>query len=165
MSRLDTSEAEMEKVALNLSELAASTAEQMRLLAEDKNISLSCSAPEPVMVEGDRARLKQVVVNLLDNAINYTALGGRVRLMVRTVGDRVILEVEDNGVGISKDALPHIFERFYRVDKARSRQMGGAGLGLSIVQAICTAHGGEVLVDSTEGQGSRFTVRLPLASS
>ena len=164
VSRLDAGEAEMEGVALDLSELAASTAEQMRLLAEDKNISLSCNAPEPVMVEGDRARLKQVVVNLLDNAINYTALGGRVRLIVRTVGDRAILEVEDNGVGISKDALPHIFERFYRVDKARSRQMGGAGLGLSIVHAICTAHGGEVQVDSTEGQGSRFAVRLPLAS-
>jgi heavy metal sensor kinase len=165
VSRLDAGEAEMERVALDLAELAASTAEQMRLLAEDKSISLSCNAPEPVMVEGDRARLKQVVVNLLDNAINYTALGGRVRLMVRTVGDRAILEVEDNGTGISKGALPHIFERFYRIDKARSRQMGGAGLGLSIVHAICTAHGGEVQVDSTEGQGSRFTVRLPLASS
>lgn len=165
VSRLDAGEAEMERVALDLSELAASTAEQMRLLAEDKNISLSCNAPEPVLVEGDRTRLKQVVVNLLDNAINYTASDGKVRLMVRTVGDRAVLEVEDNGGGIPEDALPHIFERFYRVDKARSRQMGGAGLGLSIVQAICTAHSGEVLVDSTEGRGSRFTVRLPLASS
>jgi signal transduction histidine kinase len=163
VSRLDAGEAEMERVALDLSELAASTAEQMRLLGEDKNISLSCHASEPVMVEGDRARLKQVVVNLLDNAINYTASGGKVRRMVRAAGDRAVLEVEDNGVRISKDALPHIFERFYRVDQARSRQMGGAGLGLSIVQAIYSAHGGEVLVESMEGQGSRFTVRLPLA--
>lgn len=165
MSRLDAGEAEMERVALDLSELAASTAEQMRLLAEDKNISLSCDLTDRVMVEGDQARLKQVVVNLLDNAINYTASGGRVRLVVRAAGDRAVLEVEDNGVGISKDALPHIFERFYRVDKARSRQMGGTGLGLSIVHAICTAHGGEVQVDSTEGQGSQFTIQLPLASS
>ncbi len=163
VSRLDAGEAEMERVPLDLSELAASTADQMRLLAEDKNISLICNSTEPVLVEGDRARLKQVVVNLLDNAINYTASGGRVRLVVRTASDRAILEVEDNGVGISKDALPHIFERFYRVDKARSRQMGGAGLGLSIVHAICTAHGGEVLVDSSEGRGSRFTIRLPLS--
>ncbi len=163
VSRLDAGEAEMEKVSLDLSELASSTAEQMRLLAEDKNISLSCNAPEPVMIEGDRARMKQVVVNLLDNAINYTSPGGTVRLAVRMAGDRAILEVEDNGVGISKEALPHIFERFYRVDKARSRQLGGAGLGLSIVQAICTAHGGEVLVDSAEGRGSKFTVRLPLS--
>ncbi len=164
VSRLDAGEAEMEKVSLNLSELVASTAEQMRLLAEDKHISLSCDAAEPVKVEGDRARLKQVVVNLLDNAINYTAPGGRVQLGVRTAAGRALLEVEDNGAGIPKDSLPFIFERFYRVDKARSRQFGGAGLGLSIVQAICTAHGGDVLVESVEGKGSKFRVRLPLAN-
>ena len=165
VSRLDAGEAEMERVALDLSELAASTAEQMRLLAENKNISLSCDATGPVIVEGDQTRLKQVVVNLLDNAINYTAPDGRIQLRVRTAADRAVLEVEDNGGGIPEDALPHIFERFYRVDKARSRQMGGTGLGLSIVHAICSTHGGEVAVDSAEGHGSRFTVRLPLAGS
>jgi heavy metal sensor kinase len=165
LSRLDAGEAEMERVTLDLSELVTSTAEQMRLLAEDKNISLSCNASEKVTVEGDRARLKQVVVNLLDNAINYTAPNGRVQLLVRADGSRAVLEVEDNGAGIPKEALPHIFERFYRTDKARSRQMGGSGLGLSIVQAICSAHGGEVLVESVEGRGSLFTVRMPLAGS
>ena len=129
----------------------------------DKNISLSCDAPEEVMVEGDCARLKQVVVNLLDNAIKYTPEGGKIRLRVRADAGRAVLAVEDNGPGIPVDALPHIFERFYRTDKARSRQMGGAGLGLSIVRAICTAHGGEVSVESREAVGSRFIVSLPLA--
>lgn len=164
VSRLDAGEAEMERVALDLSELSASTGEQMRLLAEDKSITLSLNASERIMVEGDRARLKQVIVNLLDNAINYTASGGEVRLMVRAADERAILEVEDNGAGIPKDALPHIFERFFRADKARSRQRG-AGLGLSIVKAICSAHGGDVQVESVEGQGSRFTVRLPISAS
>jgi heavy metal sensor kinase len=163
VSRLDAGEAEMERVTLNLSDLVASTAEQMRLLAEDKNISLSFSAKEKVLVEGDRARLKQVVVNLLDNAVTYTPPGGRIQLLVRIDDGRAVLEVEDNGAGIPKDSLPHIFERFYRADKARSRRMGGTGLGLSIVQAICSAHGGEVQADSVEGQGSLFTVRFPLA--
>jgi signal transduction histidine kinase len=135
----------------------------MRLLADDKNIALSCEVSGKVMVEGDRPRLKQVVVNLLDNAINYTQPGGRVQLRVRATADRALLEVEDNGAGIPQDALSHIFERFYRTDKARSRQAGGAGLGLSIVRAICLAHGGEVRVESKEGAGSRFTVSLPLA--
>ncbi len=163
VSRLDAGEAETERVHLDLAELASSTSEQMQLLAEDKNIRMSCDARERVLVEGDPARLKQVIVNLLDNAINYTAPGGRVQLRVLTSGRLALLEVEDNGVGIAKEALPHIFERFYRTDKARSRQMGGAGLGLSIVQAICLAHGGEVQVESVEGQGSRFIVSLPLA--
>jgi heavy metal sensor kinase len=163
VSRLDAGEAETERVRLDLAELAASTREQMQLLADDKNISMSCDAQKSVPIEGDRARLKQVIVNLLDNAINYTAPGGQVQLRVRAAGTRALLEVEDNGVGIPKDALPHIFERFYRTDKARSRQMGGAGLGLAIVQAICLAHGGEVQVESAEGRGSRFIVSLPLA--
>jgi heavy metal sensor kinase len=164
VSRLDAGEADMERVRLDLAELAAATSEQMRLMAEDKNISLSCDASERVIVDGDRARLKQVVVNLLHNAISYTAPGGKVQLRIRATAHRAVLEVEDNGTGISQDALPHIFERFYRADKARSRQMGGTGLGLSIVQAICLAHGGEVRVESTEGRGSRFSVILPLAN-
>jgi heavy metal sensor kinase len=164
VSQLDAGEAEMERVRLDLAELAAGTSEQMRLMAEDKDISLSCDALEKVMVDGDRARLKQVVVNLLDNAISYTAPGGKVQLRIRAAAHRAVLEVEDNGTGIPQAALPHIFERFYRADKARSRQMGGTGLGLAIVQAICLAHGGEVQVESTEGRGSRFSVILPLAN-
>jgi signal transduction histidine kinase len=165
LSRLDAGEALERFVAFDLAEVAASTAEQMCLLAQDKEISLECAAGEKVIVEGDRARLKQVTVNLLDNAIKYTPRGGRINVRVAARDRTAVLEVADNGIGISPEAAPHVFERFFRADKARSRELGGAGLGLSIVKSICTAHGGRVDVESKEGEGSRFTVELPLASN
>src|SRR5260370_37008972 len=115
-----------------------------------------------IFVEGDRTRLQQVIVNVGANAIKYTQEGGEVEVSVRGHGGTAVLEVSDNGAGISAHALPHVFERFYRADKARSRNSGGAGLGLAIVKAICTAHGAEICVSSQEGRGSRFNVELPL---
>ena len=162
ISRLDAGEAHIDQSRFDLADLTANTVEQMSLLAEDKGISLHCEAATRVEVEGDRARLKQVIVNLLDNAIKYTPAGGSVHITTTAAHDKAILEVSDNGIGIAQDALPYVFERFYRADKARSRQMGGAGLGLSIVKSICVAHGGEVTVRSKENQGSSFRVVLPL---
>jgi two-component system, OmpR family, sensor kinase len=164
ISRLDAGEAAAEWVKLDLARLTAATADQMSLLAEDKNIQVTCAAAEPVWVEGDQARLKQVVVNLLDNAIKYTLRGGAVALTVRTIDSKAVLEVADNGIGIPPEALPRVFDRFFRVDTARSRELGGAGLGLSIVKSICTAHHGRVEASSLSGQGSRFRVELPLAA-
>jgi heavy metal sensor kinase len=164
ISRLDAGEAAAEWVMLDLARLTAATADQMSLLAEDKNIQVTCAAVEPVWVEGDQARLKQVVVNLLDNAIKYTLQGGAVALSVSALDNKAVLEVADNGVGIPPEALPRVFDRFFRVDKARSRELGGAGLGLSIVKSICAAHHGRVEARSTPGQGSRFRVELPLAA-
>ena len=163
LSRLDAGEAPADWLRFDLAELAASTAEQMNLLAEDKRISVECDSMRGVTVEGDRARLKQVIVNLLDNAIKYTPSGGRVRLSVRREAGCAILEVADNGVGIPAEALPHVFKRFYRVDGSRSREQGGAGLGLAIVKSICSAHGAELEVISTPGKGSCFRMRQPLA--
>jgi signal transduction histidine kinase len=144
-----------------LAQLAASTADQMALLAEDKRIQVSCAGSIGTWVEGDRARLKQVVVNLLDNAIKYTPEGGNVSLTVKAENDKAILEVADNGIGIPADQMPRLFERFFRADKARSRERGGAGLGLSIVKSICLAHHGHVEASSEPGHGSRFRVELP----
>jgi signal transduction histidine kinase len=165
ISRLDAGEAATEWVALDLAHLAGATADQMSLLAEDKEIKLSCEALMGVWVEGDRARLKQVVVNLLDNAIKYTPRGGAVELKVGREDGKAVLEVSDNGIGIPAEALPQVFERFFRVDDARSREQGGAGLGLSIVKSICTAHHGRVEVSSQPGRGSRFHVELPIIST
>jgi heavy metal sensor kinase len=162
ISRLDAGEVKMDKVRLDLSELAASTAEEMRLLAEEKSIRLRSHLDGAVYVEGDRTRLQQVIVNLIDNAIKYTPHGGEIEIGVRADVNAAVLEVSDNGAGIPDYALPHVFERFYRADKARSRASGGTGLGLSIVKAICAAHGAEIRIWSQEGQGSRFTVELPL---
>jgi len=160
ISRLDAGEARMERARFDLAELTATTVEQLRLLAEDKNITLVSDTQETVEIEGDRARLKQVIVNLVDNAIKYTPAGGGIEVRVTRKDALALLEVKDTGVGIPAEALPHIFERFYRVDKARSRAVGGTGLGLAIVKSICAAHGGCVKVESKEHKGSCFEVQL-----
>jgi len=163
LSRLDAGQAQTEWVAFDLGELARNTADQMSLLAEDKNVSVTCDSAPRVPVKGDRARVKQVIVNLLDNAIKYTAEGGAVHVRVGTANGHAVLEVTDTGMGIPSEAVPHVFDRFFRVDHTRSEASGGAGLGLSIVKSICSAHGGEVEVESAIGRGSRFRVKLPLA--
>jgi len=163
LSRLDAGEASTEWRRFDLAELAATTAEQMSLLATDKNVNVACDSTAGVMVEGDPARLKQVIVNLLDNAIKYTPAGGRVRLSVQREPGYAVLEVTDDGIGIPAEALPHVFKRFFRVDGSRSREQGGAGLGLAIVKSICSAHGADIEVISTVGRGSTFRLRQPLA--
>jgi heavy metal sensor kinase len=163
ISRLDAGEAAAEWVRFDLAQLVASTADQMNLLAEDKRIQVTCTHSRSVWVEGDQARLKQVIVNLLDNAIKYTPEGGAITLTVEPQDSTAVLEVADNGTGIPPQALPRVFERFFRVDTARSRDQGGAGLGLAIVKSICTAHRGRVEATSDPGRGSRFRVELPLA--
>jgi heavy metal sensor kinase len=164
LSRLDTGESRSQWVRFDLAELVATTADQMSLLAEDKSITVVCDSAARVMIEGDQARLKQVIVNLLDNAIKYTPNGGRIRLQTAQEEGEAVLEITDDGIGIPAEALPHVFKRFFRVDGSRSRDQGGAGLGLSIVKSICDAHGARVEVSSIPGQGSRFRVRQPLAA-
>jgi signal transduction histidine kinase len=131
--------------------------------AADKGIRLSAEAPESVpTVQGDRDRLLQVVLNLVDNAIRYTGSEGEVTVSIGVRGDNVELRVRDTGAGIAPEHLPHLFERFYRVDQARTRDRGGTGLGLSIVQQIVEAHGGTIDVASVVGEGTCFTICLPL---
>ena len=162
ISRLDSGDAGIEPVRVDLQEMACATTEQLRILGEDKHIRICCHEGPAVNVFGDAMRLKQVVVNLLDNAIKYTPEGGTVEIRAGTSQENGTLLVRDTGIGIPAGALPFVFERFFRADKARSRGSGGAGLGLSIVKAICAAHGGTVTLSSTEGTGTTVLVELPL---
>jgi heavy metal sensor kinase len=163
LSRLDAGSAQMERVRLNLADLVSSTTDQMAPLADEKHVTLTSRAHGLVEVEGDRVRLKQVVVNLLDNAIKYTPEGGRVTVGVNVSDRRAQLEISDTGPGISDRDLPHVFERFFRADRIRLGTIEGIGLGLSIVQSICTAHGGVVKAENHANGGCRFIVKLPLA--
>ena len=163
LSRLDAGEAQAECEQFDLSELAKTTAEQMSLLAEDKKIAIATNANQTILVEGDRVRMKQVIVNLLDNAIKYTPENGAVQLRVHGFNGHAVLEVEDNGIGIPRDSLPHVFDRFYRVNQTRADGSESAGLGLAIVKSICTAHGAEVEAVSVPSFGSLFRVKMPLS--
>jgi heavy metal sensor kinase len=162
ISRLDAGEAQAEWRPFDLASLAGETAGQMSLLAEDKGITITTETASNVMMLGDRSRMKQVIVNVLDNAIKFTGDGGNVHISVERVGGMVELRVADNGVGIPVEAQSRVFDRFFRVDSARSRDNGGAGLGLAIVKSICLAHGGEVCLNSVPGEGTIFTIKLPL---
>lgn len=164
ISRLEAGEALMDVTRFDLAELVVSTAEQMSLLADEKHLAVQSSECETVEVAGDRFRLKQVIVNLLDNAIKYSPENGEVALKTCADEGQAVLEVADRGPGIPAEALPQIFDRFFRADSVRTHSISGAGLGLSIVRSICLAHGGNVeAINRAEG-GCRIVVRLPLAT-
>ena len=151
-----------EKVPLN--EVVAKAVDMFAGVAESRDIELNATIASDVVINGARRHLHQVVSNLLDNAIKYTPEGGRVNLTLSQSGGVARLEVVDNGVGVSAEDLPRIFERFFRADRARQRDdTRGTGLGLSICQSIVETHGGEITCQSQFGEGTTFTVQLPLA--
>ena len=137
---------------------------RMRRVARRKNIALQWKRfgkAAQYTVRGDETQLISMFTNLVDNAINYTPPGGRVEVTGGMEGSEIVIEIADTGIGIPEGKLSRIFERFYRVDKARSKATGGTGLGLSIVKHVAENHGGRVTVESTLGEGSVFTVHLP----
>jgi heavy metal sensor kinase len=162
LAREDAGVSRQARERLDLTALAAGTAETMRPLAEAGGVRLHAGSTGAVWVEGDQARLRQVFFNLLDNAIKYTPEGGEVEVRVEAVDGRAVATVRDTGEGISAEHLPRVFDRFYRVDKARSRERGGTGLGLSIVRSVVAAHGGSIELDSALGRGTTARVLLPL---
>jgi signal transduction histidine kinase len=133
----------------------------MGVLAAAGTISLKTDDVSPCWVSGDPDSLRRLLFNLLDNAIKYTSQGGKVEVQCGAHERTVTLIVSDTGIGIPSVHIPHIFERFYRVDPARSREAGGTGLGLAICRAIVEAHGGVIELESTEGSGTRVVVSLP----
>jgi heavy metal sensor kinase len=143
--------------------LGREAATEIDVLAKTKGIRLASELPNgAVHVHGDPRALRQLLLILLDNAVKYTPAGGRVELAIAATDGHASLSVRDTGIGISAEDVPHIFDRFYRVDRARSRAQGGAGLGLAIGQWIAEAHGGDILVESELECGSVFRVRLPV---
>jgi heavy metal sensor kinase len=161
LTQLDSGEIQLEHEVFDLTELVVTTADQMKLLAEDKGIQLETQLSPQVRVQGDRYRLKQVLLNLIDNAIKYCPAGTRIQIRLAPVDSGCLLEVKDNGPGIRREEIQRLFDRFYRIDKARSREIGGSGLGLSICKSICEGHGGRIEAESDLGRGSIFRVTLP----
>lgn len=149
------------KQGCNVAEVFRSVAQQLRSKAEAKGLAIDVQGPDRLLIEANASQLSQVAINLIDNAINYTAEGG-VNVIIQPEGDHVVIIVRDTGFGIASEHLPRIFERFYRVDKGRSRSTGGTGLGLSIVKHIVESHGGQVNVQSALNEGTTFFIRLPV---
>jgi heavy metal sensor kinase len=161
LAREDAGTAGQAPEPVDLSALVRGVVDTMRPLADARGLRLDAEAGGPLEVRGDGARLRQVFFNLLDNAIKYTPEGGAITVLCGRCGRDAVVTVHDTGVGIPPEHLPRVFDRFYRVDKARSREQGGTGLGLSIAHSIVTAHGGRIELASTPGQGTTCTVTLP----
>jgi signal transduction histidine kinase len=147
---------------VDLEEVARPIVASFEQQASNKGVSLELAALRPVRVEADPDRLSQVFVNLIDNALRHTAEGGRIRVEIDARDSDAVLRVRDTGDGIPYRDLPHIFERFYVVDRSRNRGTGGAGLGLAIVKGIVDAHSGAISAESMLGRGTAFTIRLPI---
>jgi two-component system phosphate regulon sensor histidine kinase PhoR len=163
LSRIETKEFQLRMEAIPLRDFIDDVVEFVKEPAEKKEISLSRNEiPSSLAVQADRDYLEQILINLLDNAVKYTPEGGKVIVSAIEKDSKDIqFSVEDNGIGIPKEDLSRIFERFYRVDKGRSKELGGTGLGLSIVKHLVQAHGGRVWVESQIGKGSTFYLTLP----
>jgi two-component system sensor histidine kinase SenX3 len=164
LTRLESEERVENPVPVDVRSVLMTVLARMRSVARRKNITLQWKRfgrAAQYTVRGDETQLASMFTNLVDNAVKYTPSGGRVEVTGGFEGSEIVIQVSDTGIGIPEEKLPRIFERFYRVDKARSKETGGTGLGLSIVKHVAENHGGRVAVESTPGEGSTFTVYLP----
>ena len=163
LSKMDSAQAELRIEPIRLDLLLEETGSLFRVLAQQKGLSLHVRGLETITVPGDKLRLQQLFVNLIDNAIKYTS-EGLVEIGVEKTDEEAVVSIRDTGIGIPKEEQEKIFGRFYRVDKSRSQETGGVGLGLSIAEWIVKAHRGKIAVKSEPGRGSIFTVFLPLSA-
>lgn len=162
LSRAETGQIHLNFQNENLSKIAQEVAEDITIIAESKRINVETNIEPNITLPIDQPRIHQALLNLLDNAVKYTPEGGRVLLQIQKNADFVEILVEDNGIGIPQEEIPYIFDRMYRVDKARTSNIKGAGLGLSIVKWIVEAHNGTIQVKSEANQFTRFIIKLPL---
>ena len=165
LAKADSGAAALQRHSVDLAAALGEACAQAEILARVKGLALAAELPDErrAYVAGDAHALRRLFLILLDNAVKYTPAGGRIDVALRQHGDSVVGEVRDSGIGISPQDLPHVFDRFYRADRARSREHGGTGLGLAIARWIAETHGGTITVVSELERGSRFEVRLPLA--
>ncbi len=164
LARLETAELTLAKKTLKLDELVGESINSFRELFAEKSLTVKTDLAKDLQIEADKSTIERMLTNLLQNAIRYTDNGGSITVSLNARDNNAILTIADTGIGIPADAIPHLFDRFYRVDKARERAAGGSGLGLAIVKASVDAHGGKVEIQSKEGQGSQFIISIPLAS-
>jgi len=164
LARADAEKQFVECTTVDLVRVCKTASEQGQKLAAQHGVAFSTELlPELVLVDGDGDAIRRAVLALIDNAVKYTPIGGRVSLLLAAHGREASITVSDTGMGITQEDLPHIFDRFWRADKARSRSQGGAGLGLSIVKWIVEVHGGSIETESTVGKGSSLRLKLPVA--
>ena len=164
ISKLESGDDEVSIERLRLDKMAYDVADMLSIHAGEKEVSINCHMnSEPVYIMGNSDRVEQILVNLTENAIKYNRPGGSVTVQVFSNGKEANIAISDTGIGIAEENLPRLFERFYRVDKGRSRQMGGTGLGLAIVKHIVRSMDGEIEVHSKLGEGTEFLITLPLA--
>jgi heavy metal sensor kinase len=164
LARADAGKEQWNFTQVDLGKLITNLSADVGVLCQEKGLSLQLGQTQDLAVKGDEARLRELFMNLLDNAIRYTPAPGTVSVSLRREGQMAVVAIKDTGVGIPAEDMPFIFERFYRVDKSRSRTEGGTGLGLAISRHIAEAHGGKIEVESQVGAGSTFSVSLPLQS-
>jgi len=164
LSRADAGHVHLQREDIPLVRLAKEASSVVEVLAEEKRQQIDIEGDADLLVSVDRLILRQAIVNLLDNAIKYAPSASRILVRVQLGANKqVFLDVVDQGPGIRSEHQPHVFDRFYRVDKARTREWGGTGLGLSITRWAIEAHGGGITLKSEEGRGSTFRISLPLA--
>ncbi len=161
LSRGDQSQAPLQKSTIELKDVVLRISQKMKLLAKKNGLLLSFSAMDAGNILGIASSLEHLVTNLIQNAIQYTPAGGSIDVTVLQKGSVMELVVKDSGIGIASEDLPHVFDRFYKVDNARTHHASGAGLGLSIVRVIAEVHGGRIRIDSTLHKGTLITVELP----
>lgn len=165
LAKYDSEESILKKESVNLRNLLLNVVYSFESNANEKNITIEVSELADIAVEIDKGKFTQVIINLLSNAIKYSNIKGKIRISSYINKNIVYICIDDNGIGIPKEDLDYIFERFYRVDKSRSRNAGGLGVGLTISKSIIEAHNGKILVNSELGKGSKFTILIPLYSN
>jgi signal transduction histidine kinase len=166
LARADAGVEGLRRGSVELGSLASGLEASLRSMCDTRGLELQLEVPgERVLVEGDHAALEQLVLSLADNAVKYSPAPGRVSVSVRRSAGEAVVAVTDTGIGIAPEDLPQVFDRFYRADKARSRDSGGTGLGLSIAKSIAEQHGGTIGIVSRLGEGTRVEVRIPAEST